>query len=107
MAVISLENNVNLYSSELKNALLKASNYQLDEQIAYRVAEVYARNLDYSDPELMHVGVTSVANNLLTRLNENILKFDKKCTLKVYCIPNARPRKSIFGVFFYFYSILK
>ena len=30
MAVISLENNVNLYSSELKNALLKASNYQLD-----------------------------------------------------------------------------
>ena len=74
MAVISLENNVNLYSSELKNALLKASNYQLDEQIAYRVAEVYARNLDYSDPELMHVGVTSVANNLLTRIKREYFK---------------------------------
>ena len=58
MTVVSLENNVVLYSSELRNALLKSSNYKLDEQIAYSVAEVYARNLDYSDPELMYVGVT-------------------------------------------------
>ena len=74
MAVVSLENNVKLYSSELRNALLKASNYKLDEQIAYSVAEVYARNLDYSDPELMHVGVTSVANNLLTRIKREYFK---------------------------------
>ena len=58
MTVVSLENNVELYSSELRNALLKSSNYKLDEQIAYSVAEVYTRNLDYSAPELMHVGVT-------------------------------------------------
>ena len=56
------------YSSELLQALLKASNYKLDERIAQTVAEGYARNLDYSDLELMHIGVTSVANNLLTKI---------------------------------------
>ena len=70
MAVVSLENNIKLYSSELFQALLKASNYKLDERIAQTVAEGYARNLDYSDPELMHVGVTSVANNLLTKIKQ-------------------------------------
>ena len=50
MAVVSLENNIKLYSSELFCALLKASNYKLDERIAQIVAEGYARNLDYSDP---------------------------------------------------------
>ena len=70
IAVVSLENNIKLYSSELFHALLKASNYKLDERIAQTVAEGYARNLDYSDPELMHVGVTSVANNLLTKIKQ-------------------------------------
>lgn len=70
MAVVSLENNIKLYSSELFQALLKASNYKLDELIAQTVAEGYARNLDYSDPELMYVGVTSVANNLLTKIKQ-------------------------------------
>ena len=70
MAVVSLENNIKLYSSELFQVLLKASNYKLDERIAQTVAEGYARNLDYSDPELMHVGVTSVANNLLTKIKQ-------------------------------------
>ncbi len=70
MAVVSLENNIKLYSSELFQALLKASNYKLDERIAQTVAEGYARNLDYSDPELMYVGVTSVANNLLTKIKQ-------------------------------------
>lgn len=70
MTVVSLENNIKLYSSELFQALLKASNYKLDERIAQIVAEGYARNLDYSDPELMHVGVTSVANNLLTKIKQ-------------------------------------
>ena len=31
MAVVSLENNIKLYSSELFQALLKGSNYKLDE----------------------------------------------------------------------------
>ena len=70
MAVVSLEKNIELYSTELSKALLKVSNYKLNKQIAQTVAEVYARNLDYSDPELMHVGVTSVANNLITRIKE-------------------------------------
>ncbi|QBZ11501.1 hypothetical protein SM12261_0690 [Streptococcus mitis NCTC 12261] len=42
----------------------------MDERIAQTVTEVYARNLDYSDPERMHVGVTSVANNLLTKIKQ-------------------------------------
>ena len=80
MAVVSLENNIKLYSSELFQALLKASNYKLDERIAQTVAEDYARNLDYYDPELMHVGVTSVANNLLTKIKQeyfNVQYFEK------------------------------
>ena len=80
MAVVSLENNIKLYSSELFQALLKASNYKLDKRIAQTVAEGYARNLDYSDPELMHVGVTSVANNLLTKIKQeyfNVQYFKK------------------------------
>lgn len=67
MAVVSWENNIKLYSSELFHALLKSSNYKLEERIAQTVAEGYARNLDYSDPELMHVAVTSIANNVLTK----------------------------------------
>lgn len=61
----------------------------MDERIAQIVAEGYARKLDYSDPELMHVGVTSVANNLLTKIKQeyfmySILKATAKgITLKV------------------------
>ena len=33
MAVVSWENNVKIYSSELSHALLKVSNYKLDERI--------------------------------------------------------------------------
>ena len=84
MAVVSLENNIKLYSSELFHALLKASNYKLDEHIAQTVAEGYASNLDYSDPELMHVGVTSVANNLLTKIKQEYfnVQYFKKSHLK-------------------------
>lgn len=70
MAELLLENNIKLYSSELFQALLRVSNYKLDERIAQTVAEIYARNLDYSDPELMHVGVTSVAKNLITKIKQ-------------------------------------
>lgn len=74
MAVVSLENNIKIYSSELSKALLEVSNYRLDEHIAQVVAENYARNLDYSDPELMHVGVTSVARNLITKIKQEYFK---------------------------------
>lgn len=70
MAEVSLENNIKLYSSELFQALLKVSNYKLDERIAQTVAESYAHNLDYSSSELMHVGVTSVAKNLITKIKK-------------------------------------
>jgi hypothetical protein len=46
----------------------------LDERIVQTVAEIYARNLDYSDPELMHVGVTSVARNLITKIRKEYFK---------------------------------
>lgn len=74
MAVVLLENNIKIYSSELSHALLKISNYKLDERIVQTVAEIYARNLDYSDPELMHVGVTSVARNLITKIRKEYFK---------------------------------
>ena len=74
MTVVSFENNIKLYSSELFQALLKVSNYKLDERIAQTVAESYARNLDYFDPELMHVGVTSVAKNLITKIKKEYFK---------------------------------
>ena len=74
MAVVSLENNIKIYSSELSHALLKVSNYKLDERIAQTVAEIYARNLDYSSPELMHVGATSVAKNLITKIKQEYFK---------------------------------
>lgn len=74
MAELSLENNIKIYSSELSQALLKVSNYRLDEHIAQTVAENYARNLDYSDPKLMHVGVTSVAKNLITKIKQEYFK---------------------------------
>lgn len=74
MAELSLGNNIKLYSSELFQALLKVSNHKLDERIAQTVAESYARNLDYSSPELMHVGVTSVAKNLITKIKQEYFK---------------------------------
>ena len=39
MAVVSLENNIKIYSSELSHALLKVSNYKLDARIAQTVAK--------------------------------------------------------------------
>ena len=74
MEVVSLENNIKIYSSELSHALLKVSNYKLDGGIAQTVAESYARNLDYSSLELMHVGVTSVAKNLITKIKKEYFK---------------------------------
>lgn len=74
MTELSLDDNIKLYRSELFQALLKVSNYKLDERVAQIVAEDYARNLDYSSPELMHVGVTSVAKNLITKIKQEYFK---------------------------------
>lgn len=68
MVVLSLEKNIELYSASLFEALLKVSDNKLDEEIAQTVANRYASNLDYSDPELMHTGVTSVAKNLVSKI---------------------------------------
>lgn len=68
MVVLSLEKNIELYSASLFEALLKVSDNRLDEEIAQTVANRYASNLDYSDPELMHTGVTSVAKNLVSKI---------------------------------------
>lgn len=68
MVVLSLEKNIELYSASLFEALLKVSDNKLDAEIAQTVANRYASNLDYSDPELMHTGVTSVAKNLVSKI---------------------------------------
>lgn len=56
------------YTEQLKQALLKISNQKLEPTIAQQVAEEYVQNLDFKDPVLMHVGVTSVAKNLIIRI---------------------------------------
>lgn len=57
-----------IYTKELKNALLKVSNEKLKPDIAQKVAEEYVQNLDFTDPALMHVGITSVAKDLIIHL---------------------------------------
>lgn len=63
------------YTNQLKQALLKVSNQKLDPTIAQQVAEEYVQNLDFTDPALMHVGITSVAKDLLVHIkSEHFLK---------------------------------
>lgn len=57
-----------IYTKELKNALLKVSNEKLKPDIAQKVAEEYVQNLDFTDPALMHVGIKSVAKDLIIHL---------------------------------------
>lgn len=54
-----------IYTNELKNALLKVSNNKLKPNIAQKVAEEYVRHLDFNEHALMRVGVTSVAKDLV------------------------------------------
>ena len=64
-----------LYTQELKNALLKVSNNKLKPEIAQKVAEEYVRHLDFTDHTLMGIGVTSVAKNLIVHIkSEHFLK---------------------------------
>ena len=64
-----------LYTQELKNALIKVSDNKLKPEITQKVAEEYVQNLNFTDPALMHVGITSVAKDLLVHIkSEHFLK---------------------------------
>lgn len=67
--------NKQTYTEQLKQALLKVSNQKLDPTIAKQVAEEYVQNLDFTNPALMHVSITSVAKDLLVHIkSEHFLK---------------------------------
>ena len=67
--------NKQTYTNQLKQALLKVSNQKLDPTIAQQVAEEYVQNLNFTDPALMHVGITSVSKDLLVHIkSEHFLK---------------------------------
>ena len=65
-----------IYTQELKNALLKVSNNKLKPEIAQKVAEEYVDSiLNYTNHELMSKGVTSIAKDLLPHIkNEHFTK---------------------------------
>ena len=60
--------NKEIYTQELKNALLKVSDNKLKPEIAQKVAEEYVQHLDFTDHTLMQVGVTSVAKDLIVHV---------------------------------------
>lgn len=67
--------NKQIYTKELKNALLKVSNDKLKPNIAQKVAEKYVKQLDFTNHALMRVGVTSVAKDLIIHVkSEHFLK---------------------------------
>jgi hypothetical protein len=57
-----------IYTKELRNALLKVSNTKLKPDIAQKVTEEYVKQLDFTDHALMRVGSTSVAKNLIVHV---------------------------------------
>ena len=57
-----------IYTKELKNALLKVSNNKLKPEITQKVAEEYVKHLNFTDHALMRVGVKSVAKNLIVHI---------------------------------------
>lgn len=68
MVTLTIDRQIELYSKSLLEALLKVSDYRLDESVAEKIAYQYAKQLDYSDAMLMHVGVTTVASNLVSKI---------------------------------------
>ena len=57
-----------IYCDQLFAALLKVTDYKLDLKLARDIAERYTQATDLSDPDLMHLSVTTIASNLLVRL---------------------------------------
>lgn len=68
MVNATLNNDIKLYSKGLSEALIKVSNNKLSKSVADNIAEQYARQIDYSNPMLMHVGFTTVASNLVSKI---------------------------------------
>lgn len=61
--------NQEIYTQELKHALLKVSNNKLKKEIAQKVAEQYVDSIiNYTKQELMSKGVTSIAKDLLPHI---------------------------------------
>ena len=55
-----------IYTQELKNALLKVSDNKLKKEITQKIAEEYVDSiLNYINQEFMSKGVTSIARDLL------------------------------------------
>ena len=59
-----------LYRTALVKALLKVSGGKLDKNVDQIVAQRYVSNLDFSSPELMHKGVSSVARELIVKIRK-------------------------------------
>ena len=57
-----------IYTQELKRAVLKVSKKKLKAEIAQKIAEEYVKQLDFTDHALMRVGVTSVAKDLIIHI---------------------------------------
>lgn len=63
-----------VYEERLYQALMKVSDGKLDDGIARQVAATYVAQLDCSDPDLLHKGVTSVAKLLVTKIKSKHFK---------------------------------
>lgn len=68
MVNTTLKNDIQLYSKGLSEALMKVSDNKLSKSVADKIAERYASQIDYSDSMLMHVGFTTVASNLVSKI---------------------------------------
>lgn len=65
---------IDLYSNELAQALLEVSNYKLDANVADQIARQYAKQVDFKDPNLMHIGVNSIANVIIHNIKPEYLQ---------------------------------
>ncbi|HEM5989001.1 hypothetical protein ACTGVN_01875 [Streptococcus suis] len=57
-----------LYCNELAQALLKESKYQIEARVAHQIARQYASQVEFEEPILMHVGINSIASNLIEKI---------------------------------------
>ncbi|HHT7734559.1 TPA: hypothetical protein ACT2FU_001237 [Streptococcus suis] len=73
MGQVSLKQKIDLYARSLADALVQESNNTLSLEIAEAIARQYASHLDFNDPLVMHVGVTSIASNLIKKVKPEYL----------------------------------
>ncbi|HFI0374438.1 TPA: hypothetical protein ACGO8N_002183 [Streptococcus suis] len=48
--------------------MLKESKYQIEASVAHHIARQYASQADFEEPILMHVGINSIASNLIENI---------------------------------------